>query len=545
MQTVPAEVKAALDRYTKIRLALYVNGVQSTAPIVSCIHTATAGGAGSWSIGSATAAQVSIRTDGENIAAVGDAIRVTWSVYDTEYPLFSGTVDSVDEETITAYDALYGATAALYQPVTSATTAGAVLALLGIPVESGTAVRAAAISLPKGTQALGEGMSLAGAIGAVSMLMGGNAVVNRAGELEVITQKQVSGLWDTYSGTSKTQKDTFAVTGVALTAGESVYYAGVAPYLGLSNPLGTQALTNGIWTALNGAGGFVGGSVELPAGLLLEPGDVFYAATERCMVTLYASTVVNSIDGGCRTLVASTADMTCGDGGSISQSVRTLEADVARIKHLEADYVKVGQLETEGGVNINGANITAGKITAEHIDADNLTALAAKFGEYEIKKVSAGWSSQGEIFKDWGLAINADGINDPKQKQDSLFLAPDGLAINRAGQESHLTHNGVKCDGFEVFNGELMRGLFVQAGLVSSASPLSVELPAGYYLFFSAHASTTALCGMWGGRVTSNGGLLAHLSRETSPISVSVSNGVVSFSSTNSGSAMIHYIRMG
>lgn len=363
MQNVSPSAKAALERYAKITTYVYVNDVKQTADFASVTHTASCGDAGSWSIGSATAAQVSIRTDAD-IASSGDALRVTWSVDGTEYPLFSGIVDSADNNEIIAYDALFGATATAYTPATAATTAADVLALLGIPVENGTASRAAGISFPDGTAALGDSMSLAGAIGAVAMLMGGNARVNRAGELEVVSYNTASGLYDTYDGSRKIQKTPFSVSGIALVAGESVYYAGTAPYLGLSNPLGTQELANAIYATLNGMHEFYGGSAELPAALLIEPGDQIMVADGAYV---FVSSVTHSIDGGCRSAVTSVANVTSGDGGSISQAIRTLEADVARIGRLSADYIRTEQLETPGGVNINGNNITAGTINAEHI----------------------------------------------------------------------------------------------------------------------------------------------------------------------------------
>lgn len=386
MQKVSDNVRLLLDRYAKITLAAYLDGAPIKANVGTCEVSYACGDAAAFSFGNACATQLSISLAASMPGIKGKKLRVTWAVDGTEYPLFDGKVEAAPitagRTQVEAWDAMYygGSDAfvptwALQQSVDAAAAFSQIASAMGVTAAPDALERLAGITISGGLGHLAEETSNSAVVGYIAGLVGGNAMINRAGQLTVRLIQPVDYETQPYSGGASALGENFSVAGITLqreeivtvpnedgTSGEqeliTEYGAGDGTLM-VSNPLADQAAADRAFATLDGLS-FRPGNYSFPGGLLLEPGDLI---TVHSMDGSYAVACIMlsmSFDGGVKTSTS------CGgyaqEGGSqgaINQALATLYADFARLRTLVAENAQIVSAKIS---HLTSDDITAGRI---------------------------------------------------------------------------------------------------------------------------------------------------------------------------------------
>ena len=493
MQTVSDSTKTLLDSYGKVSLHWYIDGAQMDAGVGNCTYSHACGSEEAFTFGNALSASAILTVDGAFSDLKGKAIQVTWDADGTEYPLLTGTVDNSQvaarKTTITACDAMYfGGVRAYSAPedlLTDCTAAEAitsVAAIMGVTVESDTLDAAAAVTIEGGLSRLSGEESCAAVLGYIAGLMGGNAMMSRAGTLVIRGFPQTGWTTEPYAGGALADNTDFTVTGITLqrdetqsvtnsdgTTGEQIntveFFAGDGS-LALVNLLASQDAAERAWAALKGTT-VRPGQYTFPGGLLLEPGDLFTVTSMDGDYPVAAAVIGMTLDGGVRTTVS------CGgaaaDGGAmggINQALNALAADIVRIRKLIADNAE-----------INSANI------------GTLTALQAQIGS-DLDQLETEFSVLDGQITARVEAVESD-VNGLETSISSLEVTTEGIktevseikestdeALSRA-ETAQDTAEGAKSSVEQLAKSITARVETVETTLNSAVSDVDVEYALG------------------------------------------------------------------
>lgn len=386
MQTVTNTVKALLERYAKITLAVYLDGEKVNTGVGACELAASCGDAEFFTFGNACAASVQLTLAAAMPGIKGQKLRLTWAVDETEHPLFDGAVEdaivTAGRTVIEAWDAMYYGGSDAFVPTQEmcqdigADAAFSLIAdAMGVSIDSAAADRLAGITIFEGLSNLPEETSNSAAAGFIAGLVGGNAIIDRSGKLAIRILAKTSFETEPYAGGASAQNEDFSVTGITLqregkettqnedgttSEEESVqeFLAGDGTLM-LNNPLADQDAADRAFNALSGVA-FRPGNYNFPGGLLLEPGDLFTVHSMDGSYVVAAMTLTMSFDGGVKTIAACGGEPKKGGAqGSINQALATLYADYAKLRTLVAENAQIVSAKIS---NLTVDDISAGRI---------------------------------------------------------------------------------------------------------------------------------------------------------------------------------------
>lgn len=427
MQTISQAAKLLADHYGFVTLRAYLDGTQITAEIGRGVYTASVGG-DELTIGNACAASMQLTVNDALPGIGGKALSITWAVDATEYPLFTGIVEDpavrAGQTTITAYDAMYygGAdafspTAELLEDVGAARALTLIGTAMGVSVAQEAMTLAAGVTIPGGFSGVREDISNAQAAGYVAAILGGNALIDREGNLTVRQYAAVSWETEVYSGGADAKNADYTVTGVTFrrtdtvtvinadgttseTEATTTYEAGDGT-LAMDNPLCDQAAATRAYTALGGVS-VRAGSYWYPAGIQIEPGDIITARSMDGSYAVAATSITMTLDGGVKTALRSGgAPPSGGAYGPISQALKMLQADIAHIRQLVAENAdinsaNIGTLQAdlaEVGVLVSTAQSTADGAATAASTAQSTADGANRREQLIYKSAASGTSS--------------------------------------------------------------------------------------------------------------------------------------------------------
>ena len=482
MQTISQADLALLGAYSPVHLHLYIGGKSIPAQIGAASMTAAVG-TENLDCGNSVAASLQLEVvaepvywylatrtnqaiatrDGKVLTAklmwtnlVGVPIGITWDVDgETEYGLFYGriekTVITSGRAAITAQDELFwnGSRAFAeqknYQSNAAASTVLAAIASgMGVALSSDTSTMASGVTISGGFSSCQDTLTYAQAAGYVAGILGGNAVINRSGELAVVRYAATAFETEPYAGSASAENQNYAPSGVSFTrtyitkttygdgtSSESeitkTYTAGDGS-LEMENPLADQAAATRVYGLLSGVSSRKG-TYSYPMGIQVEPGDVI---TVDSMDGNYPVAVVSqtlSFDGGVKSDVQSAGQLypngangtftdtytspnatrsiravrllsaaedednaeeaealfVPGRTGPITQRIKALEAEVLKVKNLQADNAEI--------TNANIQRLQAGEIDVDALFANDITATGTfnvNNGTYYLSQTTNG-----------------------------------------------------------------------------------------------------------------------------------------------------------
>lgn len=362
MQTISNADKTLLQGYAPVHLHLYVGGALIPAKLGSFQLTQSVGDEET-TCGSSVASNVTFTADAEPIVRVlathldeaitthddlalvarfswkqlvGLTCKFTWDVDgSTEYDLFTGkiekTVVSGGRVTVTAQDELFwnGSKAfsnqSSYQTDSNASTVFSTIAsIMGVSVNSATSTLLSSITISGGFSSCRDTLACYQAVGYIAGLAGGNAVINRSGELAVVKYHAVNFETEPYSGEASAENYDYTVSGVNFsrtyitnvtnpdgTKSESeslVNYKAGDGYLSMENPLANQAAANRAYNALRTFSSRKG-SYSFPMGIELEPGDIITIHSMDGDYPVAINTIEFALDGGVKSTVHGAGQM--------------------------------------------------------------------------------------------------------------------------------------------------------------------------------------------------------------------------------------------
>lgn len=372
MQTVTDAVRQLLDGYAKVTLAVYIDGEKLDVGVDTGSYTGACAGDDEFSFGNACAADANITIAVPRPDLKNHRIQIKWAVDGTEYPLISGKVlnakVTAGRTEIEAWDDMYFAgskpfvlTSTVVSDCTAAAAFAAVADSMGVPVDTAAFSLLSGITIPDGLSGLNSDVTNSAVAGYIAGLVGGSALMSRAGLLTIRQYTTVDWETEPYSGGASAENEAFSVTGITLQreytvatpnddsstteSTETAEYSAGDGSLMLSNPLSSQAAADSAFSALS-AVTVRPGNYSFPGGLLLEPGDIF---TVRSMDGSYAVAVGSismSFDGGVRSSVAcgGAAEEDSGAKGAINQTLKALIADYAKFKKLAVNKAQINNL---------------------------------------------------------------------------------------------------------------------------------------------------------------------------------------------------------
>lgn len=196
MQSISDADRALVGAYEKITLSVYIDGEKLTAGIGSCEYHASCASTEEFSFGNACAAGASLIVYGAYPGLKGRRISVNWSVSDTEYSLLTGRVKScpvtAGRTTLELWDEMYyGGSDAFAVPShllmdCDATEAfQSVANSMGVAPEPETMAMLSGVTIAGGFSDLPDSVSNAAVAGHIAGLLGGNAIITRAGLLAI------------------------------------------------------------------------------------------------------------------------------------------------------------------------------------------------------------------------------------------------------------------------------------------------------------------------------------------------------------------------
>jgi len=399
MQTVSANVRALLASYAKVTLTAYLNGAKLNAGIGACELTASCGDDTSFSFGNACAARVNMTLAASMPGIKEQNLRITWAVDGTEYPLFDGKVENAvvtaGRTSVEAWDAMYyGGSDAfipawqMQQDINASAAFSLIASEIGVSADPAVLDLLYGITITGGLRHLPEDTSCSAVAGYIAGLIGGNAIIDRSGQLTVRQMTQTDFETEPYAGGASAQNENYSITGITLQREEMVtirnedgttaeqeqlleYFSGDGTLM-VSNPLADQDAADRVYEVLNGIS-FRPGTYSFPGGLLLEPGDLFAVHSMDGSYSVAAIALSMSFDGGVKTTVS------CGgflpEGGSqgpINQALATLVADFARLRMLVAENAQIVSARIS---HLTSEDITAGKIHSTDFSTEELQEL--------------------------------------------------------------------------------------------------------------------------------------------------------------------------
>lgn len=396
MQKVTDSVKALLARYAKITLTAYIDGSKLDALLGDVQQDTSCGAEDAFSFGNACAASVKLTVAASMPGLRGHGLRITWAVDETEYPLFEGKIlnasVSAGRTYIEAWDAMYYggsdlfiATSAMLQTIDAADAFGRIAAAIGVEAADEALRLLEGIKIQNGMGHLPEEASNSAVAGYIAGLVGGNAMIDRAGKLTARQIQTVDFESQPYEGGASAQNGDFAVTGVTLqrediitivnedgtTSEETTvqeFGAGDGTLM-VQNPLADQLAADRCYAQLQNVE-FRPGLYSFPGGLLLEPGDVFAIHSMDGSYAVAAITLNMSFDGGVKTTAGCGGEMEKGGAqGAINQALATLNADFARLRSLVAENAEIVSAKI---THLTAEDITAGRIHSTDFSAVNL-----------------------------------------------------------------------------------------------------------------------------------------------------------------------------
>lgn len=396
MQIVSDIVKQLVGAYQKITLSVYIDGERLDAGIGSCEYAPSCGDANEFSFGNACAASVSFVLGAAYRDLKGRRVQVKWSVNDEEYPLMTGQVEdaqvSAGRTTVEAWDDMYfggsnafSLTGTLSADVDAAIVFAAVAEAIGVEAEQETLDALAGITIVGGLTGIKEETSNSAVAGYIAGLIGGNALITRAGQLAARGYTQTDWKTEPYSGGASAENEDFTVTGITLqrestvtavnSDGTTVENGATQEYISgdgalmVNNPLADQAAADRALEALESVT-FRPGSYSFPGGLLLEPGDIFAVESMDGTYQIAAVAVSMSFDGGVKTSVAcGGAVKSGGAAGTINQALKVLYADFARLRSLVAENATIVSAKI---TNLSVNDIIAGRIRSTDFETVTL-----------------------------------------------------------------------------------------------------------------------------------------------------------------------------
>ena len=375
--------------------------------IANCTYSASTGGSDALTIGSVTAAMVTLTINQEVawrdktiVVSVGAEVDGT-----TQYvPLGTFAVTDCKQAegttTITAYDAAYYALGSTYVPnVSSGATVAAVLSDVATQCGLTLATLPAAAST---TSVVGDltGKTCRDMVGYLAALMGCNALIDRDGKLALrwfASSGQSYSPSDYYNaglsidGTStlaciraEVETTTTDADGNTSVTTNTYTAGGTGVGIAIQNPYMTQAILDTVWASIGGLA-YTVGSCDIFHGLLTEPGDLV-TITDKTGVahTLAVMSLTMTIDGGCKTTLRaigeSTTDASAAMQGSLGGKVSQLVVDLAKVKQLIIE-------------DVNGVTkIYGGRIDTKSLFAQDITATGTITGAKLIGAVLSGGS---------------------------------------------------------------------------------------------------------------------------------------------------------
>lgn len=355
MQSITSAELELLEAYAPVHLHLYIGGTEVQTEL-GAFSLTSAVGESELTCGNAIAAIMDLSAeatdvvkalsthdgklisthDGKVLAArmrwaglTGMGITVTWDVDgETEHGLFHGIVErptvSAGKVTLSAQDALFWGGSkpfpvSSYQSDTSAVTAlQAIAAEMGVALSSGTASLASGVTISGGFSSCPDDLTCAEAAGYAAGILGGNAIINRDGELEVRLYSSAGFTTEPYAGGATAEGRNYKIPGICFqrtyqvtvhnddgTTSESTrdaeYMAGDGS-IEIDNPL---ADLNAATRAYNALKTVVcrKGTYEYPMGIQVEPGDVITVTSMDGSYPVAISSQMLTIDGGVRSSV--------------------------------------------------------------------------------------------------------------------------------------------------------------------------------------------------------------------------------------------------
>lgn len=386
MQKVPDNIRLLLDRYAKITLAAYLDGTKVQAGVGACEVAYACGDDEAFSFGNACATSINLSLAASVPGIKGKKLKITWAVDGTEYPLFDGKVESAPvtagRTAIEAWDAMYygGSDAfvptwATKQSIDAEEAFSGVAAAMGVRAAADALEMLSGITITGGLGHLAEDTSNSAAAGYIAGLIGGNAMIDRSGQLAIRKISRTDFETQPYAGGASAQSADFFITGITLQREEVVtsqnedgtssetelvteYGAGDGTLL-VTNPLADQASADRAFAALEGIR-FRPGAYSFPGGLLLEPGDLITVHSMDGSYTVACVMLSMSFDGGIKTAVSCGGSAPQGGAqGAINQALATLYADFARLRTLVAENAQIVSARIS---HLTSDDITAGRI---------------------------------------------------------------------------------------------------------------------------------------------------------------------------------------
>lgn len=473
MQTISSADLSLLESYSPVHLHLYVGGTEIPAKL-STFNLTTAVGDEALNCGNSVASVMQVGAVAEEIyrglvtrdgkaivtrlgeqimakflwnGLVGSTIGITWDVDgSTEYNLFQGKIEKCvvnsGRAQITAQDELFWNGSRLfagqrnYQTTVSAQTVLETIASeMGVTLNAATSSLASDVSIYNGFSSCRDQLQLYQAAGYVAGILGGNAVINRDGELAVVRYATTSFSTEVYQGGSSAENENYAPSGVRFvrqittritnadgTISESdtiaTYSAGDGS-VEMENPLANKVAATRAYNALRSISSRKG-TYSFPMGIQLEPGDVITVTT---MDGTYPVAIVSQqldIDGGVKStvrgagqmypngvngtmtntytptrnsmrsarLLGDTADeedepdtdadeiFVPGHVGPVTQRLNSLELEMLKVKNLQAENAEI--------TNANIQNIKAGNIDVDALFARDITAT----GVFQVRNTA-------------------------------------------------------------------------------------------------------------------------------------------------------------
>ena len=507
MQTISSADKALLDAYSPVHLHLYIGGVETPCNIGSFSYQAAVG-SDSLDVGNAVSASIQIVVaqtelvnvlvthDNKNIIThggntlrartffgglTGFGIGIKWDVNgSTQYDLFQGTIEkcavSGGRVTITAQDALFwsgsrpfSAQSNYQSNVSAQTVLSAIASGMGVTLDSATSTLASGVTISGGFSSCREILSYSEAVGYVAGILGGNAVINRAGKLAVVKYASTSFVTEPYSGGATAENRNYAPTGVSFqrtlitrttnadgTVSESertrIYVAGDGSVY-MDNPLANQTAATTAYNAIKNIKSRKG-SFSFPMGVQLEPGDVISITS---MDGNYPVAIVSEqleFDGGVKCSVVSAGQSyPNGVNGSMSndyviqsRSLRSgvVESEQLRSSGTDGEPLRSGDDDDGDGVSELDVFVPGrpGPFS-QRIDGLALELLKVKNLQAENAEITSAKIT--ELFADWaniGTAVINTLIANGVSAQWMKVTDSNGNIIFSADQNSHSVQMG-------------------------------------------------------------------------------------------------------
>lgn len=367
MQNVSKAARYLVDNLAPVSLGIYIDGKKLDVGVGTGSYTGACAGDDEFSFGNACAAGMNIVIAAAYPHLKDHRIQIVWSVDGVEYPLLTGCVKnskvSAGRTTIEAWDDMYfsGSSALVITEdvavdCDAAVAFAAVASSMGVTAEPESLALLDGLTIPGGLSNAAE-LSNSAVAGHIAGLVGGNALMTRAGLLAIRQYTDIGWDAEPYSGGASAENEDFSVTGVTLqreetssktnddgTAAEQketkLYSAGNGSLI-LSNPLASQDAADRAFEVLRNLT-IRPGSFTFPGGLLLEPGDIFTLHTMDGNYAVAVASITMNFDGGVKSTVdCGGASEDGGSVGSVNRALRELALDYAKLKKLCADNAEI------------------------------------------------------------------------------------------------------------------------------------------------------------------------------------------------------------